>query len=77
MQLLDDLEDKVINGDLYENLDKMMQSPDESGHDNLNDLYRKIASFLERVNNMKKLSNSLKALAHFERRVYKLDEIAS
>ena len=54
-----------------------MQSPDESGHDKLNDLYRKVLLFPGRVNNMKKLSNALKTLIDLERRVYKLDETTS
>ena len=33
MQLLNDLEDHVINRELYENLGEMIQFPDESGHD--------------------------------------------
>ena len=39
MQFLNDLEDQVINRELYENLGEMMQFPDETGHDKLNDLY--------------------------------------
>lgn len=77
MPLLDDLEDKVINRDLYENLGGMMQSPDESGHEKLNDLYRKVVSFSELVSNMKKLSNAFKTLVDVKCRVYKLDETSS
>ena len=77
MQLVDDLEDQVMNRELYKNLGEMMQSPDESNYGKLNDLYRKVLSFSEQVNNMKKLSNVLKTLIDLERRIYKLDEGAS
>ena len=66
-----------MNREPYENLGDIMQSPDESGHEKLNDLYRKVLSFLGRVNNMKKLSNALKTLIDLERRVYKQDETAT
>jgi hypothetical protein len=77
MQLLDDLEDQVMNRELYENLGEIMQSPDRSDHDKLNDFYLRVISFPGRVKNMKKLADSLKTLVDLERRIYKLDEKAS
>ena len=77
MQLFDDLEDQVMNCEIYENRGEIMQSPDEIDHDKLNDLYGKALSFSEQVNNMKKLSNALKTLIDLEHRLYKQDEITS
>jgi len=55
-------------------LGELMLSPDEKGHDKLNDLYHKIISMPQRVKSMKDLSDTLKTLIGLEREAYSIKE---
>lgn len=73
--LFNELEDQVLNKELYEQMGELLLNPDEKGTDKLNELYRKVTSFSGRTDNLKKLSDSLKTLIELERKVYKIDDI--
>jgi len=74
MLLFDELEQQVINISLFEQLGELLHSPDEKGVDKLNDLYRKTISIGGRVDNVKKLTETLKVAIELERKVHKIDE---
>lgn len=58
--------------DLFERLGEMMRSPDKSGADKLNDIYRKVISLPQRVDSVKKLAETLKILIALEREAYNM-----
>lgn len=56
-------------------LGKMMASPDESGQDKLNEMYRAAIGLPQQIKNVKLLADAIKVLIELERRVLKIDEL--
>ena len=73
--LLDELEKQTdpITLALLADLGDMLRSPDESGQDKLNDLYRKIISLPERVKTAKTLAETLRIAVDMERQAFGMD----
>ena len=74
-RLMDELEAQVgpENAALLSDLGEMMRSPDESGQDRLNDLYRKIVSLPERAKTAKTLAETLRITVDMERQAFGMD----
>ena len=70
LSLLEELEAQTGDRELFAQLGEILASPDENGTDKLNDIYRKVISLPGRVDNMKKLSDTLKTLVGLEREAY-------
>lgn len=68
--LLAELEGQTADNDLYGQLGELMRSEDDKGADKLNDLYKKIIAFPQRVDSMKKLAETLKHLIYLEREAF-------
>ena len=68
--LLAELESQTADNDLFGQLGELMRSEDDKGVDKLNDLYRKIIAFPQRVDSMKKLAETLKHLIYLEREAF-------
>ena len=73
--LMDELEAQVgpDNAALLADLGDMLRSPDESGQDKLNDLYRKIISLPERAKTAKTLAETLRITVDMERQAFGMD----
>ena len=73
--LMDELEAQVgpDNAALLADLGDMLRSPDESGQDKLNDLYRKIISLPERAKTAKTLAETLRIAVDMERQAFGMD----
>ena len=73
--LLDELEKQTdpITLALLADLGDMLRSPDESGQDKLNDLYRKIISLPERAKTAKTLAETLRITIDMERQAFGMD----
>lgn len=76
MSLFDELDHETANRDLYQQLGELMQSGDESGTDKLNEIYRKVISLPQRIDGVRKLSESLRIQVELERKVLNIDERA-
>ena len=76
MALFEELEHETAHRDLYLHLGEMMQSPDDAGADKLNELYRKVISLPQRIDGVRKLSESLRIQIELERKVLNIDERA-
>jgi hypothetical protein len=76
MSLFEELEHETEHRDLYLQLGKLMQSPDDAGADKLNELYRKVISLPQRIDGARKLSESLRIQIELERKVLNIDERA-
>ncbi len=74
-RLMDELETQVgpENAALLADLGDMLRSPDESGQDKLNDLYRKIISLPERAKTAKTLAETLRIAVDMERQAFGMD----
>lgn len=68
--LLAELESQTTENGLFEQLGELMRSEDDKGVDKLNDLYKKIIAFPQRVDSMKKLAETLKHLIYLEREAF-------
>lgn len=68
--LLAELESQTADNDLFGQLGELMRSEDDRGMDKLNDLYKKIIAFPQRVDSMKKLAETLKHLIYLEREAF-------
>lgn len=68
--LLAELESQTAENDLFGQLGELMRSEDDKGVDKLNDLYKKIIAFPQRVDSMKKLAETLKHLIYLEREAF-------
>lgn len=60
--------------DLLRELGDIMRSPDASGNDRLNDLYRRVIDLSERSKTMKTLAESLRSLIDMERVAFGMDK---
>ncbi|MNP34933.1 hypothetical protein D3C76_1282430 [compost metagenome] len=69
-KLLEELEGLTDNRELFEQLGELLVSPDDSGMDRLNDLYRKVIDLPNRTKVMKELGETLKNLIALERQAY-------
>lgn len=76
MSLFEELEHETAHRDLYQQLGELMQSPDDAGVDKLNELYRKVISLPQRIDGVRKLSESLRIQIELERKVLNIDERA-
>ena len=76
LAMLRELEIQTADPALLEQLGEMMRSPDDSGADRLNDLYRKIISTPSRIDSGKKAAEMLKHAIAIEREAYSLDDRA-
>ena len=74
--LLQELEDQTFDTVILGQLGELMRSPDDSGMDKLNDLYKKIISTPGRVDTAKKLIETMKSVIAMEREAYSIDAIA-
>lgn len=72
--LFDRLESELTGTDLFSQLGELMLSPDDSGQDKLNDLYRKVISLPSQTDTAKKLAETLKTQIELERKVFKIEE---
>ena len=73
--LMDELEAQVGPGNaaLLADLGDMLRSPDESGQDKLNDLYRRIISLPERARTAKTLAETLRIAVEMERQAFGME----
>lgn len=74
MSLFDELEHETAHRELYQQLGELMQSGGESGMDKLNELYRKVISLPQRIDGVRKLSESLRIQIELERKVLNIDD---
>jgi len=72
MKLLHEVEATTDQSGLFAQLGELMRAQDEKGIDKLNDLYQKVVGLSGRVDNMKKLSDSLKILIGLEREAFNI-----
>ena len=77
LTMIEEIEHQVNNREDYEKLGEIMFAPNDKGEDKLNDIYRKTVSFNGRVENIKKLTETLKVSTELERKVYKIDDEAT
>ncbi|MEY2854643.1 MAG: hypothetical protein RL030_1775 [Pseudomonadota bacterium] len=76
MSLLAELEAQTGNVPGLVELGEILRSPNDSGSDRLNDIYRAVIALPERTKTMKALAESLKHLVGMEREAYGLDSKA-
>lgn len=65
-----ELEAQTADTELFSQLGELMRSEDDRGVDKLNDLYKKIITFPQRIDSMKKLAETLKHLIYLEREAF-------
>lgn len=70
MQLFSELEDMVADADNYVKLAEILASNNSEA---MQRRFNKVADFSARVDNMKKLSDTMNTLVTLERKVYKID----
>lgn len=68
--LTTELETQTADTELFAQLGELMRSEDSKGVDKLNDLYRKVIAFPQRIDSMKKLAETLKHLIYLEREAF-------
>jgi len=68
--LFDELELTTDNRELFEQLGELLRQESESGHDKLNDIYKKVISMPQRIDGVKKLTDALKTMIGLEREAY-------
>ena len=76
LTLLAELEGQTDSVELLRELGELLRAEDDKGNDKRNDLYRKIIDSPQRVDSLKKLSETLKNLIGLEREAYNLDNQA-
>lgn len=70
LAILNELEQQLVNTDLFEDLGTLLRSEDEHGRDKLNDCYKHVISMPGRSEAVKKLAESLKILIILERQAF-------
>lgn len=79
MDLLAELEDQTENKELYKELAEVLEAKDKDGNptgtDKLNEIYRRVIGMPQRVDSLKKLSETLKVLIALEREAYNIAAI--
>jgi hypothetical protein len=73
-KLFDELESCTDNKELFDELGELLRSEDKNGQDKLNDLYHKIISMPQRIDSVKKLSESLRILIDKERQAFDIQD---
>lgn len=73
MRLMTELEHQTLFQELYQQLGKMMERPDDHGRDKLAELYQKAMSLSSRSSTLKALVDSLKSLVGLEREAFGID----
>lgn len=68
--LTTELETQTADTELFAQLGELMRSEDSKGVDKLNDLYKKVIAFPQRIDSMKKLAETLKHLIYLEREAF-------
>lgn len=68
--LTTELETQTADTELFAQLGDLMRSEDSKGVDKLNDLYKKVIAFPQRIDSMKKLAETLKHLIYLEREAF-------
>lgn len=68
--LTTELETQTADTELFAQLGELMRSEDSKGVDKLNDLYRKVIAFPQRIDSLKKLAETLKNLIYLEREAF-------
>ena len=76
LEMLRELEATTANVDLFEELGEILRSEDDKGADKRNDLYNKVISSAQRIDSLKKLSETLKTLIGLEREAFNIDDKA-
>lgn len=76
-KLFDELEVCTDNKELFDELGELLRSEDKNGQDKLNDLYHKIISMPQRIDSVKKLSESLRILIDKERQAFDIQDKTS
>jgi hypothetical protein len=74
LAMLEELEAETGNIDLFHELGEMLRADDDKGQDKRNDLYMKVISSAQRIDSLKKLSETLKTLVALERESYGIAE---
>jgi hypothetical protein len=73
MLLLEELESLTHHNEKFEKLGEMMYSPNKSGKDRMNEIYRAVIEHPARVDSMKKLADTLKTLIGSEREAFGIE----
>jgi hypothetical protein len=76
-KLFDELESCTDNKELFDEVGELLRSEDKNGQDKLNDLYHKIISMPQRIDGVKKLSESLRILIDKERQAFDIQDKTS
>ena len=76
MHMVAELEAQCGQIELFDQLGELLQSQDEGVLDKLQDLYRKVLSLPGRVDNVKKLAETLKTLIGLERQAFGMETVA-
>lgn len=75
LDMLSELEAETGSLELFEQLGEMLRSEDDRGQDKRNDLYAKVISSAGRIENLRKLTETLRHLIGLEREAYGLDAV--
>ncbi len=73
--LLSELNDQTINREAYAELGELLRSDDPNMQDRRNDLYNKIISGNNRIDGVKKLSDTLKNIIQLERQAFNISDV--
>jgi 2-oxoglutarate dehydrogenase complex dehydrogenase (E1) component-like enzyme len=73
MKLMAELEAQTNDPELFEKLSELMNDPDNSGMEKLNEIFRKAIATPQRIDSMKKLAETMKNLIALERQAIGLD----
>lgn len=77
LALLIELEEETSNIELFRELGELLRSEDDKGQDRRNDLYQKVISGAGRIDNMKKLADTMKVLIGLEREAFGIESSAA
>lgn len=77
LALLVELEEETGSIDLFRELGELLRSEDDKGQDRRNDLYQKVISSTGRIDNMKKLADTMKVLIGLEREAFGIESSAA
>ena len=76
-KMLSELEAQTDDPEMFEQLAELMATPDQSGVDKLNILYRKVLSLPSRIDSAKKLAETLRVMIALEREAFGVDMAGS
>lgn len=75
MDMLAELEAQTGSNGLFEELGEILRSEDDKGADKRNDIYKKVISSAQRIDSVKKLSETLKTLIGLERQAFGIPDV--